>query len=559
MKIARWLLLPGLCAVGCASVSNRSGRTDEIPDSKPVIRREPATQPQRGDGPSGNNVRANQDASGFDQNETTLVINPANPQWILGGANDARLGRWTAAWYHSKDGGLTWTDGAAPHQQYSTQADPTAAYCGDGTAVFAYLDYTGAFAPHRFVATNSTNGGQTWAAPGVIASSSGSPFADRPYITCGPATGTNANRAYASWTNFPNAFTAGTIRIAYSDNRGATWTGHKNVSTAGAQGSMPAVGKNGSLYVFWQNGGSIQFNRSTNGGGSFAGAATIASYVGLSEPNFRRPTYPSGAVDTSSGPNDGYVYVVWHSATHGDADVFLARSTNGGTSWSAPIRVNNDAVGNGRDQFMPWVAVDEKGTVAVKFFDRRHDPLNQRQHLFIATSNDGGQTFVNERVSDVDSNSTLTGFLGDYSAISARGGRAIPLWSDLRAGTGEEDVYVDMYKVYPYDPVTNVRFTNPTTLTFDDQEPRTGTAIVYDIVRGFVSDLPSSSRANLSSCERENLAAPPATISGTPPSGSAWYYIARAQGTRGDGSFSTGSTRPDARESFDGTVVCGGP
>jgi hypothetical protein len=320
---------------------------------------------------------------------------------------------------------------------------------------------------------------------------------------------------------------------------------------------MPAVGRNGIVYVFWQSGSQIQFNKSTNGGQTVGSAAGVASYTGFSDPHFRRPIYPSGAVDNSGGPNDGTVYVVWHSASAGDPDIFLAKSSNGGTTWSSPIRVNDDPVGNGRDQFMPWVSVDEKGTVVVKFFDRRADPSNLRQHTYVAYSNDAGQTFINERVSDVDSNAPLTGFLGDYSAIAARGGVGVPLWSDLRAGTGEEDVFIDRYKLYPYDPVTGVRWTGTSSMTFDDQEPRTGTAIVYDVVRGDVADLPLATRGSLALCERENLAAPPLTISGTPPAGRAWYYLVRAQGPRGDGSFGTAVVRPDSRESFDGTTTCG--
>lgn len=531
-----------------------------IPDSKPVVRHDPPTGPRSTDGPSGSNVRANQDASGFDQNETTLAINPVNPNWIIGGANDARLGRYTAGYYYSKDGGATWADGASPFQQYSTQADPTVAYCGDGTAILAYLDYSGdAFTPHRFIATRSTDGGVTWQPPGTIFASQGTPFADRPYVACGPATGTFANRVYASWTNFPNFFTAGTIRVAFSDDRGATWTGTKSVSNIGAQGSMPAVGKNGTVYDFWEGGGVIQFNKSTNGGGSWAGVGTVSSYVNPPGINFRRPVYPSGAVDVSGGPFDGTVYVVWHDGRNGDSDVLLSRSTNSGSSWSTPTRVSTDAINNGRDQFMPWVSVDEKGTVVIKFFDRRHDPSNQRQHVYLAMSHDGGQTFENTQVSDIDSNGALTSFLGDYSAVSARGGKAVPLWSDLRAGTGEEDVYVDLTKIYPYDDVTQVAFSNKNTLTFADQEPRTGMGIVYDIVRGFVTDLSSPNRAALSTCQGENLAAPPFNAVGTPAAGDAWYYLVRAQGSRGSGSFGTATPRPDPRESYDGTVVCGGP
>lgn len=37
----------------------------------------------------------------------------------------------------------------------------------------------------------------------------------------------------------------------------------------------------------------------------------------------------------------------------------MIRSTNGGTTWSTPVRVNNDALNNGKDQYYPWCAVDQ--------------------------------------------------------------------------------------------------------------------------------------------------------------------------------------------------------
>src|SRR5207245_4583157 len=61
------------------------------------------------------------------------------------------------------------------------------------------------------------------------------------------------------------------------------------------------------------------------------------------------------AVDDSSGPGKGNVYIVYCDRLPAtvDYDIFLIRSTDGGMTWSAPIRVNDDPRGNGHDQFNP--------------------------------------------------------------------------------------------------------------------------------------------------------------------------------------------------------------
>ena len=47
----------------------------------------------------------------------------------------------------------------------------------------------------------------------------------------------------------------------------------------------------------------------------------------------------------------GRIYVVWPDSRNGDPDILLIWSGDGGTTWSAPVRVNDDAVGNKADQF----------------------------------------------------------------------------------------------------------------------------------------------------------------------------------------------------------------
>jgi hypothetical protein len=73
------------------------------------------------------------------------------------------------------------------------------------------------------------------------------------------------------------------------------------------------------------------------------------------------PTYP------------GHLYVTWENWDGTQMDVMFSQSTDGGFTWSAPVKVNDniDAAGAATDQFQPSVAAGPGGAVAVAFYDRR--------------------------------------------------------------------------------------------------------------------------------------------------------------------------------------------
>jgi hypothetical protein len=154
---------------------------------------------------------------------------------------------------------------------------------------------------------------------------------------------------------------------------------------------------------------------------------------------FRVSSYPSMAADTSGGPNRGNLYLVWSDARNGDADILFIRSTDGGQTWSQPVRINDDPVGNGRDQFFSWVAVDPtNGQIVVMFYDRRADANNLILDVYVTRSTDGGLTFepnikVNTQSFNPRDDRLFQGaFIGDYNAIAVHNNLAYPIWSDTR-------------------------------------------------------------------------------------------------------------------------------
>ncbi len=106
---------------------------------------------------------------------------------------------------------------------------------------------------------------------------------------------------------------------------------------------------------------------------------------------------------------------------------------DGGETWGDVIRVNDDPVGNGADQFFSWIDVDPiTGHVYVVFYDRRaYPPWSISTDVYLAVSKNGGETFTNSLLSESPFVPSPGVFFGDYIGISAYGGRVRPLWMRL--------------------------------------------------------------------------------------------------------------------------------
>jgi hypothetical protein len=156
------------------------------------------------------------------------------------------------------------------------------------------------------------------------------------------------------------------------------------------------------------------------------------------------------------------------------------------------VRVNNDPVSNGKLQCWPWVAVNEAGDLAILYFDSRNSTSTSTIEAWMARSTDGGATFVNEKLSSTPFTANWPNYdvrFGDYINVDYRGTKIVPVWTDLRAGGSNMDIYTaiidllvgvkppvtenipDKYQLSqnypnPFNPVTKIRFEIPSTLSF---------------------------------------------------------------------------------------------
>jgi hypothetical protein len=214
-------------------------------------------------------------------------------------------------------------------------------------------------------------------------------FFDKEYIAVDPSNG----KVYVTFTWFNDVSPFSNI---------VTWNvGDDIIQTiasndTGLQGSIPEVGSDHALYVAyesWDVSGapSIKIRKSGDFGanfdpevnvyGPFVGSADLdaSSFCGRDaiKGNIRSQEFPSLAVDTrSSGTGAGNAYIAFNArdSITNFLDIYLTRSTDGGTTWSTPIRANPRAAGDESDKFFPWVAVNGKGKVGLIYYERKKTP-----------------------------------------------------------------------------------------------------------------------------------------------------------------------------------------
>jgi hypothetical protein len=390
------------------------------------------------------NVRANSRDNcggtpprGVIQSETAVAV---SGNAVVVGYNDFRgfycpqFGYQVEGWAYSLDGGQTFTDGGRLPGGSSLRGDPWLATGPDGTIFMASLwNGTSGVAVLRGTVTDT---GIDWSNPWVL---SGGSF-DKESLSVDPNSGT----IYLTYTRPGSG-----IYLLKSTDGGVSFTGPTAIGTiSSAQGSVSAVGPNGELYVAYANAfpsaTAIGFARSLDGGGTFQVSGQFQRVQTFGIPGTdRAPAFPHIAVDTTGGDNNGNIYLAWQSAhVSGKGDALLTTSTDGGTTWSDPLQINDD--GGVGIQWFPTISVDANGYLDAFFYDRRDNPGTTVTNLYFAQSTDGGQTFgPNIKVTDTPSTwrtfSEGAPAWGDYINSTSDGVDALVAYADGR--DGDPDAY----------------------------------------------------------------------------------------------------------------------
>lgn len=381
--------------------------------------------------------------SSQNQSSVSASISPSSPSFILAGCNtDFGVG-----YYFTTNGGVQWFGSDILPNSYWFSSNPRVSYFGTQTIIYSYFD-------NQLVCDKSSNNGFSWLGRVVVPTSLNN--FDMNFITVDNSLSSPYyGRIYIAYTDF--SFSQPRIMVSYSTNGGISFS---NPVAAGQpiaghyeQGCNLQINQNGEVFCFWVTPlltndveDHIYFSKSTNGGISWSTPTNVFTIGGirgyLLSTGIRVNSFPSVAIDQNIFA--GNIYITWSqrgvAPAGNDADVCFAYSTNGGVSWSAPVRVNNDALNNSKEQFLPAIAVDQSnGNIVIIYYDTRDALYSDSTNVYLAVSTNAGSSFTNIRISDGSQKpfplpNYADGYFCDYISVVVNNKTVFPFWTDIRSG-----------------------------------------------------------------------------------------------------------------------------
>ena len=372
------------------------------------------------------NMRLNTDFGYELQNEEMIWVSPTDSNIVMAVWRDFRLGYRRIALGVSRDGGYTWLDSLMTGGVYLRYSDP-AIWC-DRFGNFYPLAMNFGWASYgecNLALWKTTDDGLSWAGPYYAVHDTVNEYLeDKEFMVIDRTGGTYDGNIYICWARFPNPTR---IMFVRSTDGGVNWSDTLVVGSPddvegydAGQFSFPLVDAYGNVYVVWQSWVRIEgiwrrcqrMVKSTDGGQTFTSPSKV---IMLNNNIWEAPggidIYNMCAMDAdiTSGPYRGNIYLAVPDGVTEDgnspSDIVFIKSTDGGDTWTGPVRVNDDPEGPAVYQFHPWMFVNQEGVIMIFFYDQRNDPPEYRKFdSYISFSFDGGETFTtNYRVSDVSS------------------------------------------------------------------------------------------------------------------------------------------------------------
>lgn len=398
--------------------------TEAVPRVKPEV---PVTAINQGSAPA--------------NNSPVLAVHPRQPRFVAL-ANRLDAPDFSCNLHISGDGGRGWLP-ARPVPELPLGAEkcyaPEVAFDGEGVLYYLFVGLQGAGnEPMGAFLTTSHDNARTFTPPRQVLGPAN--FGVRMEID--PTVG-DRGRIHLAWLHATSDPPLGgfgpppnPILTAHSDDGGETFSKPVQVSDANRQRVVApalALGPDHAVHIgyydlgqdavdyqglegpTWEGTWSLVVASSTDGGQGFASGVVVDDRVTPNERVALVFTMPPPALVA----DDRRLCAAWTDARNGDADAVIRCSFDGGRSWQELRRLNDDAVGNGRSQYLPRLALSPDGRLHAVFYDRRASVENVVNELYYTYSTDEGLNFAENLPVTRDGSNSRIG--QQYAVVSAEG------------------------------------------------------------------------------------------------------------------------------------------
>src|ERR1043166_529821 len=358
-------------------------------------------------------------------NEPSIAVDPTNGNKMTIGwrqFNTVNSNFRQGGWAYTTDAGMTWTfPGVLENNVF--RSDPV--LNSNETGTFFYLSLLQSFCDNIY---RSSNGGQLWT---ELQSDGAGGGGDKQWFTIDKTNGMGHGFQYQILSTAAECQPG---QFSRSTDGGVTWQSPLGLPNSVVWGTLD-VATNGNLFV----GGAVNFAspfyclRSSNAQNpNVTPTFDQVTQVNLGGSlDFNDTINPEGleglfflAVGRSGGPTNNNIYMlatIQPSGFSTGTDIMFSRSTDGGLTFSAPIRINDDPINHNKWHWFGTLSVAPNGRIDSVWFDTRNASNNTDSQLFYSWSTDGGVTWA----PDVAVSNSFTPFegypqqnkIGDYITI----------------------------------------------------------------------------------------------------------------------------------------------
>ncbi|QIE58233.1 T9SS type A sorting domain-containing protein [Rasiella rasia] len=391
--------------------------------------------------------------------EPYISVNPNNPNHIviawMGFENI--LDRIQINYRVSLNGGINWSETTTlPHVESGyTAADPSIAFGDDGTVYIVAIDFTGLDSnpvEGGLYLYTSTDGGTTFNSPSEILNLDVAPekfLIDRPWIAI-DRSGTSANGtiyvtsvtgqgATAPYHPYISISTDGGLTFHYQELDGTGWLAGSAIPIPMP---TPHVSSSGTFHAIYPSYVPSQavlpqyvLATSTNNGATFSYSRVFASSTTGSSSSLPK----TGYLCRTNPVNSNHIAFVYLSNVNKDLDIAMRESYDGGSTWSAEQRINDDPIANNRMQDLLWADFDSDGDLVICWRDRRNgtnETYETASEIWAAYRPNGATAFEpNFQITDetVAYDDVLAEAGNDFMSIQLQNDILHTVWGDVRS------------------------------------------------------------------------------------------------------------------------------